>query len=216
MNPRFHGHRALCLLLITLAVPAFAAGERLEFDVLLDGKPIGTHHFEISTATEGSRRIESEATFRYRLLGIPLYRYHHRATEHWAAGCLTRIEASTDDNGKRLTVQGSMREGLFRLQLPAPLQDRANCVSGYVYWDRDQLLAQRELLNPQTGRFDAVRFESLGEEALQVRGTRILAERFRLLGEKLQIDLWYSREGEWLHLLSTVENGRTLRYQRRY
>jgi hypothetical protein len=215
MARRIHMHWALSLLLCVPAVPALAAGERLEFDVLLDGKPIGTHRFEITAIAAGALNVSSEARFRYRLLGIALYRYDHRAAEQWTNGCLTRIEAHTDDNGKGLAVQGGVRDGQFRIALPLPAQVRASCVSGYAYWDRDRLLSQSELLNPQTGRFDTVTIEALGEEQLQVRGTRTVAARYRLRGDNLQIDLWYSRAGEWLQLLSTVESGKRLHYLRR-
>jgi hypothetical protein len=200
---------------LLLSVPSIAAAERLEFDVLLDGKPIGTHRFEISASADNAQRIDSEAVFRYRLLGIPIYRYHHRAAEQWIDGCLARIEASTDDNGDRVQVRGELRDGRFRLEQPAPALERTDCVSAYAYWDRNRLLAQRELLNPQTGRFDAVRFEVIGQESLIVRGARVSAERIRLLGDKLQIDLWYSPSGEWLQLLSVVDGGKSLRYERR-
>lgn len=198
-----------------LVTPEMMGAERLEFDVSLDGKPIGTHRFELSDADDGAQRIDSEAVFRYRLLGIPLYQYHHRATERWKDGCLARIDASTDDNGERVQVRGEVRAGRFRLEQPAPVLERTDCVSAYAYWDRDRLLAQRELLNPQTGRFDAVRFEVIGQELLVVRGERVAAERIRLRGDKLQIDLWYSPSGEWLQLLSVVDGGKSLRYERR-
>ena len=216
MNRNVCCRSALSALLLMLAMPLLPARECLEFDVQLDGKPIGTHRFELSVSGDGAQRIESEAEFRYQLLGIPFYRYRHRATEHWVDGCLQRIEASTDDNGNQLRVRGDVRAGRFLLEHPAPVQSRADCVSAYAYWNRDRLLAQRELLNPQTGRFDAVRFETLGVEERQVRGARQPAERIRLLGDNLQIDLWYSLEGEWLELQSKVESGRTLRYLRRH
>ena len=70
---------ALCLPgLIALAAPNqdAAAVERWDFDVYLNDKKVGKHYFEVSEA-DGFRRVESEASFNYKILFIPAYRYEH-------------------------------------------------------------------------------------------------------------------------------------------
>ena len=47
---------------------------------------------------------------------------------------------------------------------------------------------------------------------LDVRGLDTPAKRYRLSGEDLQIDVWYSLDDEWLALESPAKGGRTLRY----
>ena len=90
---------------------------------------------------------------------------------------------------------------------------RDGCVVSYAYWDPERLLRQRELLNPQTGQFDPAKIESLGEETIAVRGAQVRADRYRLHGGKLVIDLWYSKSGEWLQLDSTTTSKRQLHYR---
>lgn len=186
-----------------------------DFEVLLDGKPIGSHSFRVTTDADGTERVQSTANFQVKLLGITLYRYQHRADEHWTGGCLQRIDASTNDNGRRLEVRGTRTNEAFRLERPAPDMERAGCISTYAYWAPQRLLRQSELLNPQTGKFETVQFEDLGEEIVETASGRRNARRHRLRGEELAIDLWYGPGGEWLQLASAAAGDRRLVYRLR-
>lgn len=128
--------------------------------------------------------LVSQADFRVRFLGLSAYRYRHEATERWRDGCLQSMVARTDDNGERKAVDWRA-EG-------------ARCTMSFAYWD-PRILGARELLNAETGRLEPVRVSSLGEG------------RYRLAGEKLQIDLRYDA-GRWVGLESTVD-GRRLTYR---
>jgi hypothetical protein len=190
---------ALSLLLVLAPGVARAAGDsRIQFDVLLDGRHVGTHRFDIREAADGARQVRSAAAFDVKFLGFVAYRYRHQADESWNDGCLRQIDATTDDNGKPSRVARSLGEG---------------CVSSYAYWDPQALLRQRALLNPQTGEVDDVRIERMADETLSVRGAKVFAERYRLRSAKLTIDLWYSKQGEWLQLVSTAGAKRELRYR---
>jgi hypothetical protein len=198
-----------------LFAAAVTSERQFDFEVRLDDRPVGSHRFTVREEGGGTALVNSEATFDVRLLGITVYRYRHRATERWAEGCLTAMDATTDDNGRRLRVLGGLRDGRFLLEQPATATAPSACLLGYAYWDRDRLLRQRTLLNPQTGVLDAVRFESLGETPLQVRGVAQAADHFRLHSAQFVIDLWYSKTGEWLQLESTTTSRRRLHYRLR-
>jgi hypothetical protein len=207
---------ALCLLPAaqaqapTLATPA---QQMFDFDVNLDKRPIGTHRFIVSRQADGATRIQSNASFDVRFLGIAAYRYRHQATEQWQGDCLSAIDAATNDNGRSLRVSGSQREGRFQLEQPANTALPA-CLSAYAYWNRDLLLRQRALLNPQTGKLDELRVESLGRQTLELKGQAIPVERYRLHAAQNVIELWYSLRGEWLQLESTT-GSRSLIYRLR-
>ncbi|MEO6184756.1 MAG: DUF6134 family protein [Steroidobacteraceae bacterium] len=216
----FHVTTLLPILLAALAGLSPAAGAMadatvLDFDVFLDQKPIGGHRFEIRSDDAGGTQVESKADFEVRLLGIRAYRYRHRNSEQWQSGCLRSIESTTDDNGRQVAVAGRASERAFRLVRPESRAVQTDCVMSYAYWDPARLLQRRELLNPQTGGIDLVRFELLGEETIQVRGVPVRATHRRLRGEKLSIDLWYSASGEWLQLTSTTDSKRLLHYRLR-
>jgi hypothetical protein len=206
---------ALCVLLVPLLAIAAESDRRFDFEVLLDGKAIGTHRFDITARADASTRVQSTASFDVRFLGIPVYRYRHQASERWQGGCLQQIDATTHDNGALQRVQGAMSGGGFALQHPAARPLGGACVNAYAYWDPARLLPQTQLLNPQTGQIDRVRIERVGEEVVSVRNESMLADRYRLSGEKLQVELWYSRSGDWLQLESRVGPNRVLRYRLR-
>lgn len=210
--------RCLLVLCFLAAAPvAEAQDDRrvFDFDVLLDGKPVGTHRFEVTRHADGEESVSSLARFDVRFLGLAVYRYRHEARERWRGGCLVALQANTDDNGTRLSVQGGADEGSFRLSAPRDGATRSGCIAAYAYWDRARLLRKSELLNPQTGRFDAVKLEAMGVEQIDAGGAKRQAQRHRLTGDALRIDLWYDEHGEWLQLASPARGDRELVYRRR-
>ena len=68
------------------------AGQQYDFEVLLDGKPIGRHGFQIDRGPGGIEQVVSTARFDVKILGLTVYRYRHDATERWRDGCLVAIE----------------------------------------------------------------------------------------------------------------------------
>ena len=155
----------------------------LTFAVFLDGEPVGSHRFELREQ-DGERRLSSVARFDVKLLGVPVYRYRHEATEQWRGDCLARITSRTVDGGEKFTVD----------------QTPDGCAMSFAYWN-PRILEQKALLNSQTGQLEPVRVDSLGEG------------RYRISGAKYPIELRYSPQGEWLALESTVAGGRRLSYR---
>ncbi len=192
-------HAATLLLAAMLFVmsPAHAESKTWNFRVLLDGKPIGSHRFDLThfhlNGQDDQYLLRSEAAFAVKLLGITLYRYQHQASERWQGDCLRALESSTDDDGKLSTV------ALDASDLPP-------CIMSYAYWN-PRLLQQTRVVNTQTGRINAVQVSSMGTSRIQVRGETVSAHRWRITGLQHPIDLWYgtgeSQQGDtqqWLGL----------------
>jgi hypothetical protein len=175
------------------------------FQALLDGKPIGTHRFTLSTQ-DGVSTLRSEASFDVKLLGLTVYRYRHQATEHWRGGCLVGLTSTTDDDGTRFAVQASQHDGALRVsatkgQTAQPAHTLPGCVMTYAYWN-PAMRQQGQLLNAQTGRYETVTITALGND------------RWRVKGPEQPIELTYSAQGDWVGLDSKVSGGkRTLSYQ---
>ncbi len=181
-----------------------ARAQSWDFRVLLDGKPIGSHRYEVLTQGE-HRTVHSQAELVVKLLGLTVYGYQHRAREHWQGECLRALHSTTDDDGKQLKV------ALDEDELPA-------CLMRYAYWN-PRLLQQTRLVNAQTGSIDAVSITVMGSDRIEVRGAEVNAVRWRITGLPSPIDLWYApapdREhgvGAWLGLDSRT-NGRLLSYR---
>lgn len=189
----------LFALLLSAAAPALAESRAWDFRVLLEDREIGRHRFELR-ATEGGRELRSEARFEVRVLRIPAYRYEHEAVERWRGDCLESLRSRTNDNGEPAEVDWRSAGG--------------GCAMSFAYWN-PRILKGGRLLNAQTGEVVPVSVVAQGEETIEVRGRRVLAQRHRLqslAGPKMAIDLWYAG-GEWVALQSTTEGGRVLRYR---
>lgn len=210
---------AALLLLITLVVSPIAearpsvedAAESWRFQVFLDDKEIGYHHYHLVHDGE-AQQLVSEANFEYRLLFVTLFRYQHENVETWSGDCLERIESRTDSNGKRYRVAGSAGEGAFLLESEDGTTELPGCVMTFAYWNPD-FLEQPRLLNSQDGSYVDVRVSEPEREELLVRGEKVAAKRYRVEAGDLSLDLWYSENDEWLALESEVGGGRTLRYR---
>lgn len=192
------------LALIALTLPVCSLAQQVwSFEAFLDGKAIGQHVFSLVTQEDGARSLRSEARFDVKLLGITVYRYRHQAQERWQGDCLKSLSADTDDNGDKLAV---------RLEPGDPLL--AGCAMSFAYWNR-AILKQRELLNAQTGKLEAVRIEPLPTASIDVRGQSVEAQRWRIVALKQRIDLWYDGSGRWVGLDGTLEGGKLLSYRLR-
>jgi hypothetical protein len=200
----------MALFLPCAGLPAAAAAlpTTLDFEVLLGDKPIGTHRFDVDEQANGFLVVRSKASFELRLMGIAVYKYRHQATERWQSGCLLSMSATTRDGGKVLRVAGEMRDGRF--QVEGQPQPAAECPSSYAYWDLERLRFAQQLVNPQTGKHDAIRLESRGQEQLVVRGESVQTNRHRLYAGGLVIDLWHTLSGDWVQLESTASQRRLL------
>jgi hypothetical protein len=203
---------SLCGAASLLAAPAQAATPGTwTFRVLLGDSDIGEHRFVLHEQ-DGQRTMRIAAVFAVKLLGLTVYRYRHEATEQWAGNCLARLDAQTDDNGTRLQV-AARPAGERRLQVESSQgsAELGPCVMSFAYWN-PAMLQQSALLNSQTGKLEAVRIRALGETSIPVRGQAQPARHYAIEGLEQPIELWYSLQGEWLALQSTVAGGRRLRY----
>ena len=182
------------------------------FRVLLDGKPIGTHRFSVATRGD-ERTVASDAAFDVKVMFVTAYRYRHHAAERWRGGCLVSLAARTEAGGSiDVVTAGDADAAGLAIVGPQGAQRLAGCVSTYAYWD--PALPQRtQLLNPQTGRLEAVKFDPPVAGSIDVRGVATAARRIRLTGPEQPIDLWYAPSGAWIGLDSTVAGGRKLTYR---
>ena len=176
------------------------------FEVRLDDKPIGHHRFEVVDDGD-ARRVTSVADFAVKVLGLRVYAYRHRAEERWSGGCLVALSAATDDDGEASEVRMSRRGDADDIVVDGRHARAEGCLASYAYWDPALLARQARLLDPQTGRIDAVTVERAGTGTIAVGGKPVEATRWRIAGPAAPIDVWVSAAGEWIGLDSTVRHG---------
>jgi len=203
---------AICVLALA-PPPATAASEEYRFRAYLDGSEIGRHVFTVSRG-EGSTLVVSDAQFEVKLLFVTVYRYRHVARERWREGCLENISSTTQDNGTRYHVKGSLSEAGFLVRTDEGKEHLPDCIMSFAYWN-PEFLGQRRLLNAQNGDYLPVEITALGGGEIVVGGRAYASQRYRLAARGMQIDLWYAAgSGEWLALESATESGNVLRYER--
>lgn len=205
--------RASLALVLLVAAPAAAGpipdSNRIEFQVLRDGSPIGTHTLDFS-------RIGSRVTVRIaidlmvRFLGIPVYRYTHRNTEVWDGDRLVSIEATTDRNGTALSVRGQAGNGGILLETTQGGRFVAPAdIVTTSYWHSRFLQGRK--LDTQGGKLLEVTVTPKGEERLP---GDLVARRWHVAGD-LRLDIWYDLAGAWAGLRFAAEDGSTITYVRR-
>jgi hypothetical protein len=188
------------------------ADRQWRFTVLLDGKPVGHHHVDL-VGNGAELEYRSETRLNVKILFLTVFRYLHVDRESWRDDCLTQIESSTDDAGKAQFVHGTRSQEAFRLQTDHGNAELASgCVMTFAYWNRHVLTATH-LMNAQTGEYVSVRINALGPDRVQVRGQQVAAEHYAIVGEKLNIELWYAAQDEWVALATTTERGGRLEYR---
>jgi hypothetical protein len=185
----------------------------MEYNVFLDGDRIGYH--KVTIKPEASRKIvDTEASFKVKFLMFNAYQYLHTAKEEWVNGCLKKIQTSTDDNGEKLFVKGRLENDQFRIKSPGGEKTIRGCVKTYAYWN-PQILQASYLLNGQNGQYVPVEIISFGDEKLTLGQKVVNSNRYRIVNDEFEIDVWYSPDQEWLALSTVTESGATLRYERR-
>ena len=201
-----------CLGCTALPLPATARDNAVwNFQVLLDGKPIGTHVFRVQgPATE--RTVTSEAAFDVKLLGLTVYRYRHQARERWAGDCLAELDAQTEDGSDSTRIRARMEEGALLVESAGSPQRLPGCVMGFAYWN-PAMRQQTQLLDPQSGRLERVRIREAEAGTVQAGGRTLPAQRWHIEGPASPITLWYGSDGRWLGLDAQLQGGRQLRYR---
>lgn len=201
----------LAIASLTLSVNAVAAEKEWRFQVYLDDKEIGYHDFVLQNV-DNQQRLQSEASFEYRLLFVKLYGYEHENTETWSGDCLTGIESTTDANGKPFQVSGSLQGDSFVVNGTAGRAELPSCSMSFAYWN-PVFLEQERLINVQNGEVLEIDVSEPELVQLEVRGVMQPAYRYLLGAGEMKIELWYSENNEWLALETEARGGRRLRYQ---
>jgi hypothetical protein len=205
---------AVVLTVVLAAASAASAPEKeFRFQVLLDDSPIGTQVFRVREDGDRST-VTIEAAMDVKILFLTAYTYRHHNEESWNGDCLSSIEATTDDNGEKFRVKGSVAGDGFVVERTGGRETLPSCVVSYAYWAPERLRAGR-LLNSQTGKYEQLELRELGEETVTSRGRVVRARHVVLDGAGRRLELWYEiGSNDWIALESPTDSGRLLKYVR--
>lgn len=181
------------------------------FDVYLDDKKIGQHTFNLNNGA-----MTSQADFKVKILFIEAYDYHHTAVEKWANNCLVSLKADTVENGDVFKVVGAKASDGFDVTYQAK-QTLPACTMTFAYWN-PAILKQKQLLNPQNAEYLDTAITKLGNKTITVKGEPVETTHYKILGAlkgepKLNIEVWYDNNQDWVSLKSTTPEGYNIYYK---
>jgi hypothetical protein len=187
---------AVALGLACLPATLAATPGRAEFQVIGNGRPIGSHIVEVARAGDGvTTRVAVDFAGR---IGPVRFTYAHRCTENWRGETLIGLDC-TDTFGRRservtakregrtLTVQGPKFAGVIDPAIPPG-----------SWWRKDSL-ATGQVLDTRSGAQIALKVRRLGEEVVQAGGAAVRATRYEVRGST-HADVWYDTSGRWVKM----------------
>lgn len=164
------------------------------FKAFRDGEEIGFH--KVTFEQSGERTIaRTQIELSIYLAFIRVFHYTHDSTEVWESGALASLESRTFDDGSDESLKVSRSgDGLeiagqaFQGMGPIDLRPTS-------YWFKD-FIAQREVLNTQTGKIMPVTIRGEGTETIMINGTPVETQRYFV--EELKLHLWYDARDQWV------------------
>lgn len=209
----------ICLYSLIFLFSQNVLAQEWAFDVYLDKTKMGTHTFTLNDENQ----LTSRAKFNVKILFINAYSYNHISIEQWKDGCLSSIEAETTENKVMTKVTGKRNGEQFNVTNGTQVQTLPACVMTFAYWN-PKTLTQTKLLNPQNAEYLNTNIKLLGRETIDVKGSKTEAAHYLLQGLsegktkaeekiKLNIDLWYDKNNNWVALQSTTPEGYKIIYK---
>ncbi len=204
-------NKAIFLVSLILAAPVLQAKE-WAFDVYLDKNKIGTHTFTLNDGV-----LVSKAKFNVKVLFINAYQYDHIAKEQWAGECLSTLETNTTENKVITKVSAKLEGNSFNIKNGSAEQALPACVMTFAYWS-PKILGQTKLLNPQNAEYLDTTVTKLGSTKIEVKGISTETTHYQITGgikgvKKLDIELWYNQDKEWVALKSVTPEGYNIIYK---
>jgi len=185
--------------------------ESWNFNVYLDDKYIGYHHFKLENHNE-QQKLFSKAKFNVKFLFLSVYEYEHENTEIWRNQCLKNLSSKTNSNGDKQFVKLNTNNKQIIIETGKGKKTYNQCIRSFAYWN-PELLKTDQVLNTQTGELFGVKLIYIGPDKTTINKQIINSDHYRLVGKSIDINLWYSKNNKWLALKSKTENGKSIFYQ---
>jgi hypothetical protein len=172
-------------------------GQRIEFDVLRDGKSVG-EHVTTFAATANRLEVHSCMELSVTVLFIPVYRCEYESTSVWCREILVRLSARTKDGGKAtLTQVEPAADGLI-VRHGEREQPVAENLMPTDHWN-PRVLQRSQVLNTITGRLNMVQISRCNSQSTLV-ATAAPRERCYEYSGELAAKVWYDGSMRWVGL----------------
>lgn len=176
---------------------SFAYAKSLSYTVFRDGKPIGTHGYEINAI--GDETVVKVATdIKVKVLFVTAYQFIHSSEEHWNGEKLVLIKSTTNDDGVDKKLDAVKKGTVIAVNSVIKKDDRISKAPQDVIpaslWN-PATVSQSTLLNTVDGSMMEVKITDLGEEDVPANGGNVKAKHYQITGE-LTRELWFDQKGD--------------------
>ncbi|MBF0167976.1 MAG: hypothetical protein HQL45_10135 [Alphaproteobacteria bacterium] len=191
-------------LLAGSPLAARASMDVLDYTVLRDGSPIGSHTVKLER--NGSRTLVNvKSDIEVKVLFVSAYRFVQKSTEEWENGKLVRLVSKTHDDGPDYELSVDKAAEALNVSAAKSVKGKAETpenggksvapqtVLPASLWNADTV-RQTQLLNTIHGQVMKVTVAEQGREAVAVKGSQVQAAHYAIRGE-LERDLWIDAEG---------------------
>jgi Family of unknown function (DUF6134) len=185
---------ASAFLAVTVTDTANATPGRTDFQILMNGRPVGNH---IVTVTEASgvttARISIEMAGRVGPIG---FTYSHRCEERWRGSQLLSLDCTDRENRSTKTLSGSLVGTNFVVN-GSGFKGNAPATILPTSWWRSATVRQSRIMNSRDGKLTPIQASLVGPQTLTIGTAQVPANHYRIRGPA-NTDLWYDANGRWV------------------
>ena len=190
--------------------PIAVYGQSVVYGIYRNKKKIGEHTLQF-TNTDNSLLVKIESKIVVTVLKVPVYRFNYRSTEAWLDGQLQRVDAATNDNGKKYQVSANRIDNDMLLTDKSGNTTKTSVAFTSNHWN-SQVLTADKLFNTLTGKTNDIDLQNIGVEPVTISENPIEATHYRLAGN-LKTDLWYDNTGRWVQLRFKGDDDSIIEYR---
>lgn len=169
---------------------------RLEFQVLREGKPFGTH--EVFVTRDGEAlKVRDVASYLVKIGPIVPFRYNRTCEETWRDGALEGFDCVTRKDGRTIQVTGVRTPQGLTVTGPRGAKTYANALP-FSPWSLAPY-GGATVIDTETGLPMKGGIEDRGAQTAIVQGQSLRVQRYRVEGS-IGGEFWYDPIGRWVRL----------------
>ena len=184
-------------------------GDEIAFDVFRKSQRTGTHVVQFSRRQQ-DLLVKSRLDLSIEFLSFTVYRFRYQSEATWRAGAVKTIDVAVDDNGDKFQLEANRLGDVTEIRSDAGRTEFSGPLFPTNHWNANVIDASR-VLNTLTGKVNAVRIESRGQERVTTERGEVEATRYAYTGE-LKTEVWYDERGRWVKMRFAGKDGVPIEY----
>jgi hypothetical protein len=182
------------LLAVSMTETANAAAGRTNFEILMNGRPIGNHSVTVTEAGGiTTARIAIDMAGRVGPIG---FTYVHRCEEQWRGAQLLKLDCTDRENRSTKTLSGAL-EGVDFMVNGSGFRGKAPASILPTSWWRFSTTRQTRIMNSRDGKLTNISASRVGPEMVATAAGPVQATHFRIRGPA-NTELYYDASGRWV------------------